>query len=120
MTTSRHVLLVEDHDDTREAMRCLLEVQGYTVEAVGDGLQAVATALQSRPQVVVIDIGLPGLDGYEVARRLRATSEGKAMRLVALTGYDQPHDRQMVREAGFDAHLVKPVDPDDLCRLLEG
>jgi CheY-like chemotaxis protein len=119
MTQSRHVLVVEDHDDTREAMRCLLEVQGHRVEAVGDGAQAVEVALGSRPDVVVIDIGLPGLDGYEVARRLRATAEGKTMRLVALTGYDQPRDRERTHEAGFDAHLVKPVDPDALCRLLE-
>jgi CheY-like chemotaxis protein len=120
MAPMRQVLLVEDHEDAREAMRCLLEVHGHKVEAVGDGTQAVAAALGSRPDVVLIDIGLPGLDGYEVARRLRATSEGKRMRLVALTGYDQPSDRQRVREAGFDAHLVKPVDPDELCRMLEG
>jgi CheY-like chemotaxis protein len=119
MTRSRHILVVEDHDDTREAMRCLLEVQGHRVDAVGDGVQAVAVALGSQPEVVLIDIGLPGLDGYEVARQLRATPQGKTMRLLALTGYDQPRDRELVQEAGFDAHLVKPVDPDALCRLLE-
>jgi CheY-like chemotaxis protein len=119
MTPLRQVLVVEDHDDTREAMRCLLEVHGHRVQAVGDGTEAVAAALASHPDVVVIDIGLPGLDGYEVARQLRATPEGKAMRLLALTGHDQPRDRERVQEAGFDAHLVKPVDPDTLCRLLE-
>jgi CheY-like chemotaxis protein len=119
MVQARHVLLVEDHEDTREAMRCLLEVQGHRVDAVGQGGQAVSTALTARPDVVLIDIGLPDLDGYEVARQLRAAPEGKKMRLVALTGYDQPRDRERALDAGFDAHLVKPVDPDALSRLLE-
>lgn len=116
---SRHVLVVEDHEDAREAVRCLLEVQGHRVEVAGDGVEAVAMALESRPEIVLVDIGIPGLDGYEVARRLRATPEGKRMVLVAITGYGQPTDRQRALENGFDAHLVKPVEPDDLYRLLE-
>jgi CheY-like chemotaxis protein len=115
----RHVLVVEDHDDAREAVRCLLEVRGHRVDAAADGSAGLETALASRPEVVLIDIGIPGLDGYEVARRLRATDLGKHMRLVAITGYGQPDDRQRALESGFDAHLVKPIDPDELYRLLE-
>jgi CheY-like chemotaxis protein len=115
----RHVLVVEDHDDAREAVRCLLEVRGHRVEGVADGPGAVDAALSSRPDVVLVDIGIPGHDGYEVARRLRATVIGQHMMLVAITGYGQPDDRQRALESGFDAHLVKPIDPDELYRLLE-
>jgi CheY-like chemotaxis protein len=115
----RHVLVVEDHDDAREAVRCLLEVRGHRVEAAADGPAALDAALTSRPEVVLVDIGIPGLDGYEVARRLRASDAGKHMMLVAVTGYGQARDRQRALESGFDAHLVKPIDPDELYRLLE-
>lgn len=115
----RHVLVVEDHADAREAVRCLLEVRGHRVDVAGDGPGAVDSALTSRPEVVLVDIGLPGLDGFEVARRIRASDEGKHMRLVALTGYGDVADRQRAMESGFDAHLVKPIDPDHLYQLLE-
>ena len=75
-------------------------------------------ALDHPPDVAVIDIGLPGMDGYQVARRLRGSPAGAAMRLIALTGYGQPHDRRAAFEAGFDFHLVKPLDPDELRRLV--
>jgi CheY-like chemotaxis protein len=115
----RHVLVVEDHADAREAVRCLLEVRGHRVDVAADGPGAVDSALTSRPEVVLVDIGLPGLDGFEVARRIRASDEGKHMRLVALTGYGDVADRQRAMESGFDAHLVKPIDPDYLYQLLE-
>jgi CheY-like chemotaxis protein len=115
----RHVLVVEDHEDAREAVRCLLEVRGHQVEVAGDGPQAVAVALGSQPDVVLVDIGIPGMDGYEVARHIRASDVGKSIMLVAVTGYSQPAHRQRALECGFDAHLVKPVDPDELYRLLE-
>jgi CheY-like chemotaxis protein len=118
-TVRRHVLVVEDHADAREAVRCLLEVRGHRVDVAADGPGAIDTALTSRPEIVLVDIGLPGLDGFEVARRIRATAEGKHMRLVALTGYGDLTDRQRALESGFDAHLVKPIDPDHLYRLLE-
>jgi CheY-like chemotaxis protein len=118
-TVRRHVLVVEDHADAREAVRCLLEVRGHRVDVAADGPGAIDTALTSRPEIVLVDIGLPGLDGFEVARRIRATAEGKHMRLVALTGYGDLTDRQRALESGFDAHLVKPIDPDQLYRLLE-
>jgi CheY-like chemotaxis protein len=118
-TVRRHVLVVEDHEDAREAVRCLLQVRGHRVEVAADGPTAVATALGSKPEVVLVDISIPGMDGYEVARQLRASGPGKSMKLVAVTGYDQPAHRQRALESGFDAHLVKPIDPDELYRLLE-
>jgi len=85
-----------------------------------DGLQAVTTALGPHPpEVVLLDIGIPGMDGYEVARHIRAAECGKGMVLVAVTGYGQSAHRDRMLESGFDAHLVKPVDPDELYRLLE-
>lgn len=115
----RHVLVVEDHEDAREAVRCLLEVCGHQVEVASDGTSALSTALALRPDVVLMDIGIPGIDGFEVARQLRATEAGKSMLLIALTGYGQPQDRQRALECGFDRHLVKPIDPDALFSLLE-
>ena len=116
----RHVLVVEDHEDAREAVRCLLEVRGHQVQVAADGPEAVATALGSAPpDVVLVDIGIPGMDGYEVARHIRAAEAGKSMMLVAVTGYGQPAHRQRALESGFDAHMVKPIDPDELYRLLE-
>jgi CheY-like chemotaxis protein len=112
------VLLVEDNADARDALRVLLELDGYDVEAAGDGPQGLEIARAKTPSVALIDIGLPGMDGYEVARRLRALAGGSRMYLVALTGYSDPDDRRRAEEAGFDAHVVKPVDPDELTRLL--
>ena len=114
----RRLLLVEDNPDIGETMRDLLQLLGHRVELVGDGLRGVQLALALRPEVALVDIGLPGIDGYEVARRLRATEAGREMTLVALTGYGRPEDRDRALAAGFDAHLVKPVDPEDLLELL--
>jgi CheY-like chemotaxis protein len=111
------VLLIEDNADAREALRVLLELDGYDVEAAGDGPQGIEIARAKRPAVALVDIGLPGIDGYEVARRLRALPAPRCS-LVALTGYSDPDDRRRAEEAGFDAHVVKPVDPDELTRLL--
>jgi two-component system, sensor histidine kinase len=111
------ILLVEDHADAREALQVLLELDGYAVLTAAEGLAALDIARTKRPDIALIDIGLPGLDGYEVARRLCA-AEGPRPILIALTGYSQPQDRRDAEAAGFDAHLVKPVDPADLTRLL--
>jgi CheY-like chemotaxis protein len=89
------------------------------VELAGDGQAGLEIALRSHPQVALIDLGLPGLDGYDLARSLRAKPEGAAIRLVALTGYGQPHDRRRAAEVGFDAYLVKPVDRDTLYRAIQ-
>ena len=116
----RRVLLIEDNADVRDGLRLLLEEWGHPVEEAADGPSGVARALEVRPNVALVDVGLPGLDGYAVARRIRAAPGGEEIRLVALTGYGQPEDRRRAFEAGFDAHLVKPVDPDELLRLLNG
>jgi signal transduction histidine kinase/DNA-binding response OmpR family regulator len=115
----RHVVLVEDNADIRESLRALLELKGYEVAEAKDGREGVGLILARRPEVALVDIGLPGVDGYEVARELRASPEHPPTRLVAMTGYGRPEDRQLALDAGFDAHLVKPVDFDDLTRLLD-
>jgi len=111
---TRSVLVVEDNHDAREMMRQLLEIAGHVVHEVADGAAAVAAALALQPDVAIVDIGLPGVDGYEVARRLRLAPGGDRFTLIAVTGYGQPEDRQRAEQAGFDAFLVKPVDPDAL------
>jgi signal transduction histidine kinase/CheY-like chemotaxis protein len=110
------VLIIEDHADARESLRSLLEREGHRVAATADGPSGLARAETSRPDVVLVDIGLPVMDGYEVARRIRAR-DAKVI-LVAISGYGQADDRQRALEAGFDAHLTKPVDPDHLLTTL--
>jgi PAS domain S-box-containing protein len=117
---ARHVLLIEDDDDARTSLRILLESLGHRVVEAADGSRAVTLAGEHRPDVVLIDLGLPGLDGYQVARALRATSVGRTMRLVAITGYGQPADRARTQAAGFDAHVVKPVTLDAVSALVAG
>ena len=96
----------------------LLELIGHEVEVAFDGADGLAKARASRPEVVLCDIGLPGMDGYAVARALRAAPETASAFLIALTGYGQDDDRRRALEAGFDAHLTKPADLEDLRRLL--
>jgi CheY-like chemotaxis protein len=112
------VLVVEDNVDAALTLVDLLRLWGHQVEVVHDGAAAVEAALRYRPRVVLLDIGLPGMDGYEVARRLRRAPETRGALLVAVTGYGQDADRTRSREAGFDHHLVKPVDLDGLRRLI--
>jgi CheY-like chemotaxis protein len=114
------VLIVEDNLDSAETLRLLLSTMGYEVKAVHDGLQGLQAACEFRPPVAVIDIGLPLLDGYELARRLRAHPETSDTLLIALTGYGQEDDRRRALEAGFDHHLVKPTPPEKLIALIEG
>ena len=111
------VLVIEDNVDARQSLRTLLEHEGHRVDEAADGSSGLARAEASRPDIVLVDIGLPSLDGYEVARRLRATN-GAAPILVAITGYGQADDRRRSLEAGFDAHLTKPVAPDHLADVL--
>ena len=114
----RSILIVEDNDDARESLRLLLESLGHRVIEAGDGQHGLALALHHRPEVVLIDLGLPGLDGYEVARALRAGPTGPPVTLIAVTGYGQVEDRRRSKEAGFDAHLVKPVSQSLLSSLI--
>lgn len=116
---ARHVLIAEDHADSRESLRLLLEASGHRVDAASNGNEAVELALSRAPEIAFIDIGLPGLDGYDVAREIRA-SEGtnNFVYLVALTGYGQPIDRRRALESGFNEHMVKPLRRDKLLRLM--
>jgi signal transduction histidine kinase len=116
----RRVLVVDDNVDAAESLATLLRVERHEVYTAHDGPTALATAEAFRPEVVLLDIGLPQMDGYEVARRLRARAGFEKALLVALTGYGQEEDRRRAAEAGFDAYLVKPADPLALHELLAG
>jgi PAS domain S-box-containing protein len=112
----RRILVVDDNQDSAESLALLLEIYGHEVQVAFTGPAALDRARTFLPDVVLLDIGLPGMDGYEVARQLRAERDG--CRLVALTGYGQDEDRRRSREAGFDHHLIKPVDLEALVRVL--
>jgi CheY-like chemotaxis protein len=111
------VLVVEGHADNRQSLHLLLEAWGCHVEVAEDGLRGLEKAFAQRPEVVLCDVGLRHLDGYELARRLRATFGG-AVLLVAVTVYCQDRYRRRAQAAGFDHYLVKPADPGELSRLL--
>jgi signal transduction histidine kinase/ActR/RegA family two-component response regulator len=116
----RRILVVDDNRDAAESLAMLLELSGYATRVVHDGLAALTAAEEMRPDVILLDLGLPRLDGIEVARRLRASECGRNVLLIALTGWGQDDDRRKSSEAGFDHHLVKPVDHETLLALLEG
>ncbi|HEY0061418.1 MAG TPA: ATP-binding protein [Telluria sp.] len=115
----QHVLLIEDNDDGREMMAMMLESNDYQVSSAADGYEGLRQAQVLHPDIALVDIGLPGIDGYEVARRMRADPATRNVRLVALTGYGQENDRASALDAGFDAHLVKPVEMQRLINVLE-
>jgi len=117
IATPRRVLVIEDNEDSRDMLRQLLENAGHEVHDAGDGPQGVDAALRLEPDVALIDVGLPELDGYEVARRIRSGTR-RDMLLVALTGYGLAEDRERALAAGFDLHLVKPIDFDKLFDVL--
>jgi signal transduction histidine kinase/ActR/RegA family two-component response regulator len=112
------VLVVEDYEDSRMALEVCLGLLGHSVQSAADGLRGVELAREWRPDAALVDIGLPGLDGYDVAKRIRSTPAGSGMLLVAITGYGQAEVRQRALEAGFNECLVKPVNPQDLGWLL--
>jgi PAS domain S-box-containing protein len=116
---SRRVLVVDDNRDATESMALLLGLWGHQTRTAHDGATALEIAAQFQPEIVLLDIGLPGMDGYEVARRLRAVPGAKDAFLVAMTGYGQEEDRRRTREAGFARHFVKPADPLVLRRVLD-
>jgi signal transduction histidine kinase len=112
------VLIIEDNEDGREMMATMLTTCGYPVAQAADGIEGVQCAASRLPDVALVDIGLPGIDGYEVARRLRKDPQTRNIRLIALTGYGLAEDQRRVLEAGFDLHLVKPVDMRQLLEAL--
>jgi signal transduction histidine kinase len=115
----RRVLVVDDNIDAAESTAAFLRLEGHEVKAVHDGLQALASLKVFDPHVVVLDIGLPGLDGYAVARQLRERGDTSHVLLIALTGYGQKEDRQRAADAGFDYHFVKPADPREIQTAIE-
>jgi two-component system CheB/CheR fusion protein len=115
---ARRILVVEDNLDSAESLSMLLALAGHEVRVAHDGSTAIAVARDYRPRVVLLDIGLPGMSGFEVARSLRKEPVLDGALLVAMTGYGQAEDRQRSKEAGFDRHLTKPVEPAVLYALL--
>ncbi len=115
---SLRILVVDDNVDAAEALAALLEISGHAIRLAHTGQDALSIAVEQRPDVLLLDIGLPGIDGYEVARRIRADSSQPQPMLVALTGWGAEEDRRKGRDAGFDEHLVKPVDHARLAALL--
>jgi CheY-like chemotaxis protein len=115
---ARRILVVEDNADSAETMQLILKISGYDARAAYDGVSALEMAREFHPEVVFLDIGLPGKDGYQVARELRGLPQTRSALLVALTGHGYDEDRRRAAEAGFDLFHVKPVAPDALQILL--
>ncbi|HWJ34777.1 MAG TPA: response regulator [Steroidobacteraceae bacterium] len=113
----KRILIVDDNEDSAETMALLFRLNGHEVTTVSEGTAALSAARTLAPDLVLLDIGLPGMNGYEVGRGLR--ERGCAARLVAITGYDRPDDRKRSSDAGFDDHLVKPVDLQTLEHLVD-
>ena len=112
------VLVVDDNQDAARSMSLLLQLSDHAVRTCHDGASALAAVAERRPQLVLLDLGMPGMDGFEVARRLRAEA-GPPLVIVALSGWGQQSDRDRTADAGFDRHLVKPVSAEELARLLD-
>jgi CheY-like chemotaxis protein len=115
---ARRFLVVDDNADSTASLAMLLSIEGHETRTARDGIEALATAEQFLPEVVLLDIGLPRLNGYETAKRIRQSAWGRDVVLIALTGWGQEEDRRKSKEAGFDGHMVKPVDFDALMKLL--
>jgi len=116
----RRMLVVDDNRDAAGSLAMLLELDGHAIVTAYDGASAYSAAESHRPEVALLDIGLPGIDGYELARRFRESEQTRAIRLVAVTGWGQDTDRQRARDAGFDAHFTKPAEPGMLLAVLHG
>jgi len=114
----RRVLIVEDNADARDMLRTLLELKGHVVEEAADGPEALAKLQAFQPEVALVDVGLPGMDGYALARAAREQPGAHALRLIAVTGYGQAQDRERALAAGFHQHVTKPVDPIALEKLI--
>jgi two-component system CheB/CheR fusion protein len=117
-TPSRRILVVDDNVDAADALAMLLRLSGHEAVTAFDGVEALGRAAEFQPDIVLLDIGMPRLDGYGTARAMRAEPWGRDLTLVALTGWGQPKDRDRTVEAGFDAHLVKPVATEKLMEII--
>lgn len=118
ITPRRRILIADDNRDSAETLAALLRLEGHEVTSVHDGPVALSVFNQIKPDVALLDIGMPGLTGYEVARKMRQTSAGASLKLIAITGWGQDIDKERAHAAGFDHHLTKPVDPQRLAELL--
>ena len=118
-STGRRIVLVDDNQDAALSLKDFLETCGHAVDIAYDGVRGRDLIVHERPHVAFVDLGLPKLDGFEVARQVRRAGVGPATRLVALTGYGDPETRKRAAAAGFDAHVVKPVEISELERLLD-
>jgi len=119
MPPNTRILIVEDNRDARETLKMLLEFDGFEVSTAPDGLAGFQAILRERPEIALVDIGLPEMNGLELAKGVRSDAANDGVLLIAVTGYGQPSDREAILKAGFDAHLVKPIDTDELTRILE-
>ena len=118
--SSLRILIVDDNRDSADSLAMLLRIMGNDIRTAYDGQEGVDVAGQFRPDVALLDIGLPKLNGNEACRRIREESWGKGVVLIAVTGWGGEEDRRLSHEAGFDQHMVKPVDPQELVKLLAG
>jgi CheY-like chemotaxis protein len=114
----RRIVVADDNQDMADSLKVLLELDGHVVHTTQDGAGAIALARSVQPDFLLLDIGMPKLNGYEVARHIRMQPWGREMRLVAITGWGQPEDRSRALKAGFDYHLTKPVPLEDLIDIL--
>jgi CheY-like chemotaxis protein len=117
-TAGRKILVADDDQDSAESLAMLLQMMGHEVRSALNGLEAVAVAAAFEPDLIVLDIGMPGLDGYEVCRRIRQQPWAHTVVIAALTGWTRDEDRHRSQEAGFNHYLVKPVDPQALADLV--
>jgi len=115
----RRIVLADDNRDGAESLRMLLEMSGHEIYVAHTGIDALKVTEEHRPEICILDIGMPGLNGYEVADRIRSESWGTQIVLIAVTGYGQQHDKLKARATGFDHHLTKPIDPSALENLIE-
>ena len=112
------MLIADDNVGAAEMLALVVEAAGHQVRLAADGAEAVRVADGFRPEIILMDLGMPRMDGYEAARQIRSRPWGSKVELVALSGWGQPEDKRRSREAGFDAHLVKPAEPEAINRLL--
>lgn len=116
---AHRIMVVDDNVDAAESLAMMLELDGHSVIRAHDGAAAIAIASSERPSVMLLDIGLPDIDGYELARRLRALPDADAALLIAVTGYGQAEDRRRAEDAGFDRYLIKPIEFESLRSMLQ-